>query len=68
MKATLIKKGFASKLASIKNYNKYEHCFYDATVFKKLKAVMGGRVRIMATGSAPINDKVKDFFRCAMGC
>ena len=29
---------------------------------------MGGEVKYMVTGSAPINDEVKNFFRCCMGC
>lgn len=36
---------------------------YDAIVFKKMKALLGGKVRIMLTGSAPISGEVLDFLK-----
>jgi len=48
--------------------NNYKHCFYDGLVFKKIRSALGGRVRCMLTGSAPISDEVKNFFKLAMGC
>ena len=40
--------------------------FYDK-LFKKMRAVLGGQVRIMITGSAPISDGVKEFFKIVIG-
>lgn len=36
---------------------------YDAIVFKKIAALLGGRVRMMITGSAPISADVLDFLK-----
>jgi len=39
------------------------HGIYDALVFKKMKAILGGKVRLMITGSAPIAGEVLDFLK-----
>ncbi|XP_063729277.1 long-chain-fatty-acid--CoA ligase 1-like [Symsagittifera roscoffensis] len=36
--------------------------------FKKAREVLGGQVRVMLIGSAPISDKVLNFGRVVMGC
>lgn len=42
--------------------------FFDKLVFKKVREGMGGRVRLMITGSAPLSENVLTFVRAAMGC
>lgn len=37
-------------------------------VFNKVKAVFGGRVRVMVTGSAPIQADILDFMKIAVCC
>jgi len=39
------------------------HCFYDKLVFKKVRAILGGNVKVMLTGSAPIDGKVLKFLK-----
>jgi long-subunit acyl-CoA synthetase (AMP-forming) len=41
---------------------------YDALVFNKFKAILGGRVRVMITGSAPISKEVLSFLKIAFCC
>ena len=41
---------------------------WDYLVFGKIQKQLGGKVRIILTGSAPIEPKVMDFSRCAFGC
>ena len=41
---------------------------WDWIVFSKVQNTLGGRVRVIVTGSAPISVKVMDFLRCAFGC
>lgn len=36
-------------------------------VFKKLRASLGGRVKLIITGSAPIKDEVLDFLKMSFG-
>lgn len=37
-------------------------------VFRKVQEGMGGRLRLMLVGSAPLAENVLTFIRCAMGC
>lgn len=37
-------------------------------IFNKIRALFGGHVRLIPVGSAPINGKVLNFLRCALGC
>lgn len=49
------------------NYNAgrgVTHCFYDKIVFKKVRAILGGKVKVMVTGSAPIDGNVLKFLKC----
>ena len=42
--------------------------FFDAVVFDKIKEVLGGRVRIVLSGSAPISSEVLSFLKICFGC
>jgi long-chain acyl-CoA synthetase len=44
------------------------HSVWDSLVFSKIQQQLGGRVRLMITGSAPISDKVMDFLRICFAC
>ncbi|CAL9707474.1 unnamed protein product [Knipowitschia caucasica] len=41
---------------------------WDKLIFKKVQASMGGCVRLMLTGAAPVSSTVLTFIRAAMGC
>ena len=42
--------------------------FWDRLVFGKIQALLGGRVRYLVTGSAPIPKEVLRFMRISLGC
>ncbi|TMW67687.1 hypothetical protein Poli38472_011307 [Pythium oligandrum] len=44
------------------------HAFWDALVFNKIKQLMGGKVRLMMNGSAPISQDCKEFLQIVFGC
>uniref|UniRef100_A0A8C6UYE2 Long-chain-fatty-acid--CoA ligase n=1 Tax=Neogobius melanostomus TaxID=47308 RepID=A0A8C6UYE2_9GOBI len=42
--------------------------FWDRLIFSKVQASMGGCVRLMVVGAAPVSPTVLSFIRAAMGC
>jgi long-chain acyl-CoA synthetase len=68
LKAKLIEKACRVKLENLYNGTKYTHSLYDTLVFKKIKQVLGGRVRLSVTASAPISPEVLAFLKIAFCC
>jgi long-chain acyl-CoA synthetase len=67
IKASMFEKGLDAKKYWLRR-NHLHHGFWDGLVFNKLKARLGfDRVRLMATGSAPIAPHVMEFLRAAFG-
>lgn len=66
-KRWLINNGLASKQAGAAR-GVYTSGCYDALIFKKVKALLGGRVRVMITGSAPIDVTVLDYLKICFCC
>ncbi|NXY31639.1 ACSL5 ligase, partial [Pomatorhinus ruficollis] len=56
------------KMAEIKQGIIRNDSIWDKLVFKKVQESMGGRVRIMVTGAAPISPSVLTFLRATLGC
>lgn len=52
--AALFSRGLAAKLDGLKTGH-LTHAFWDRIMFNKIKNVLGGRVRLMISGSAPIS-------------
>jgi len=65
MRRALFHTAVSSKMWYLREGGHVAHPVYDALIFSKLRALMGGRVRLMVTGSAPIAARVKDFFQVA---
>ncbi len=63
VKRFLFNKAVKSKTATVRKDGKVTSTVYDKLVFAKLKNKLGGRVRIIVTGSAPIAADVLEFFR-----
>ena len=61
----LATKAVNAKLSNLKNGHGVTHGFYDKVIFKKMKAILGGKVKLMITGSAPIAGDVLDFLKIA---
>ena len=68
LKASLINHAISAKLENLKSKGQYTHAIYDRIVFKKIREVLGGNVRLMLTGSAPISVEVLDFLKIAFSC
>ncbi|NXF24115.1 ACSL5 ligase, partial [Rhodinocichla rosea] len=68
VKNFLLKFAVFMKTAEIKQGIIRNDSIWDKLVFKKIQENMGGRVRIMVTGAAPISPSVLTFLRAALGC
>ncbi|KAL3658196.1 hypothetical protein V7S43_016826 [Phytophthora oleae] len=58
---------FYQALDEKKRSNLLKHDKYDAELFDRFKPVLGGRVRQILTGAAPITSEVKEFFQYVFG-
>ena len=67
-KRWLANKAMASKQARQARNGNFRHGLWDKLVFKKAAALLGGRVRAMVTGSAPIDKTVIDYLKICFCC
>ena len=59
----LIDRALDSKLSSLAATGATTHMCYDKLIFNKTAALLGGKVKVMITASAPIDKKVLDFLK-----
>lgn len=60
--------GMRAKETEIKKSIVRMNSIWDKIVFKKIQESMGGKLRLMLVGSAPLAGNVLTFTRCALGC
>ena len=68
MKGYLSRRCFKTKLQNQIKYGKVTHPFWDLLICNKIRQVLGGRVRVMLSGSAPIEPAVVSFLSAAFCC
>lgn len=68
IKRFLFSMALKSKEAELKNRVIRKDSFWDKLVFKKVQAALGGRVRLITSGSAPLSPQILAFLRCVVGC
>uniref|UniRef100_A0A3B3XEA4 Long-chain-fatty-acid--CoA ligase n=1 Tax=Poecilia mexicana TaxID=48701 RepID=A0A3B3XEA4_9TELE len=56
------------KYAEVKDGIVRKNSIWDKLIFHKVQESLGGRVRMMVTGAAPISPSVLSFLRAALGC
>jgi len=64
----LVRRGLRIKLANLENRCQYTHSIYDNLIFNKMKNALGGNVRLMMTGSAPISIETLNFLKVVFSC
>jgi len=64
-KGSLGRKALQAKLQNLKTSGSNTHYLWDRLVFNKVKQALGGRVRIIGSGSAPISPDVISFLKVA---
>ena len=68
IKGTIARRAYAAKKANYDASGTITHPLWDRLLFSKVSAVLGGRVRLMVSGSAPISPDVLEFLRLAFSC
>lgn len=68
MKGSIAQRAINSKLYYLENNASYEYYAYDKLVCNKFRDILGGQVRIMVTGSAPIDPAVLSFLKVCFCC
>ncbi|TMW67696.1 hypothetical protein Poli38472_011316 [Pythium oligandrum] len=67
LKKVLFDQAYAAKKAGLAEGHK-THALWDALIFSKIRQVLGGRVNMLLSGSAPLSAEVKEFFTIVFGC
>ncbi|TRY98500.1 hypothetical protein DNTS_014637 [Danionella cerebrum] len=68
LKRHVLEFAFHRKLAEMRNGIMRRDSIWDKIIFKKVQASVGGCVRMMLTGAAPVSETVLTFLRAALGC
>ncbi|XP_055954870.1 long-chain-fatty-acid--CoA ligase 1 [Patella vulgata] len=68
IKSTLLDWGMKAKLKEIKRGIIRRDSIWDKLIFNKIQTLLGGRIKILISGSAPLSEPVLNFTRCAFGC
>ncbi|TYZ65895.1 hypothetical protein PybrP1_010418 [[Pythium] brassicae (nom. inval.)] len=67
-KEFLFNKALAGKRYGLGHSGTLAHAVWDPMVFGKVKMLLGGNVRLMMNGSAPLSPDVKEFIQLVFGC
>ncbi|OMJ72441.1 hypothetical protein SteCoe_29121 [Stentor coeruleus] len=68
IKGVLIRKAINQKLKAYEESGCLAHAIYDRLIFNKVQAILGGRVRLLVTASAPLSAEIMSFFRIVFSC
>ena len=64
----IFKKAIEIKIKDFKEKGIITNPFLDALIFKKIRNILGGRMRFMLVGSAPTDPYLLNFLQCAFSC
>ncbi|KAF5900753.1 long-chain-fatty-acid--CoA ligase 1-like, partial [Clarias magur] len=68
LKKRIVEFAFRRKEAEMMSGIMRRNSLWDKIIFKKVQASVGGKVRMMLTGAAPVSAPVLTFLRAALGC
>ncbi|KAJ2724994.1 medium-chain fatty acid-CoA ligase faa2 [Coemansia sp. Benny D115] len=64
----IARKAVADKMANLEAGKGNTHMFWDRILFHKIRALLGGNLKFVLTGSAPIDKNVLQFLRVCFCC
>nr|XP_020457706.1 long-chain-fatty-acid--CoA ligase 1-like isoform X1 [Monopterus albus]XP_020457708.1 long-chain-fatty-acid--CoA ligase 1-like isoform X1 [Monopterus albus] len=68
LKRWLLDFAFRRKEAELKSGVMRQDSMWDKLIFRRVQASLGGRVKLMITGAAPVSPIILTFLRAALGC
>ncbi|KAK2467033.1 hypothetical protein APHAL10511_001291 [Amanita phalloides] len=68
LRGDIFRKAVSAKIEKLRRTGDPTHMFWDNLVFRKIQSVLGGRLKFLTTGSAPISSDVLDFLKIAFAC
>jgi long-chain acyl-CoA synthetase len=68
LKGAIFRRAVQTKLDNLHSTGVVTHPLWDRLVFKKIQTVLGGNVKLVVSGSAPISVEVLDFLKIALAC
>ena len=68
LKGAIFRRAVKAKLDRYHLDGSLTHPLWDRLVFRKVSAVLGWNIKLVACGSAPVNPEVLDFLRIALSC
>nr|KIR48658.1 long-chain acyl-CoA synthetase [Cryptococcus bacillisporus CA1280] len=68
LKGALLTKAVNAKLARWRETGEVTHPIYDALVFRKIRALLGGRLVFIASGAAPLRKDVHEMLKVVFSC
>uniref|UniRef100_A0A8C5ELH7 Long-chain-fatty-acid--CoA ligase n=1 Tax=Gouania willdenowi TaxID=441366 RepID=A0A8C5ELH7_GOUWI len=68
LKRWLLDFAFRRKEAELKSGVVRRDSMWDRLIFKKVQSSLGGHVRLIITGAAPVSPTILTFLRAALGC
>ncbi|EKM55531.1 uncharacterized protein PHACADRAFT_256225 [Phanerochaete carnosa HHB-10118-sp] len=67
VKGALFRRALEVKLSRFHATGQTTHALWDRLVFKKIQVVLGGKVKLLSTGSAPMSAAASKFIKVALG-
>ncbi|KAJ1815655.1 medium-chain fatty acid-CoA ligase faa2 [Coemansia sp. RSA 2598] len=64
----IARRAVADKMANLEAGKGNTHMFWDRVIFRKIRALLGGNLEFVLTGSAPIDKNVLQFLRICFCC
>ncbi|KAI0256465.1 long-chain-fatty-acid-CoA ligase [Lactifluus subvellereus] len=68
LKGALFRRAVRTKLDNLHSTGAVTHPLWDRLIFRKIQAVLGGNLKFVVSGSAPISADVLDFLKIALAC
>ncbi|KAL7423613.1 medium-chain fatty acid-CoA ligase faa2 [Cryptotrichosporon argae] len=68
LKGALLRQAVAAKQAHYRATGSVKHWLYDALVFRKIRALVGGNIQFVSSGAAPLSAEVQEMLGICLCC